>query len=196
MTKYDKLPDNLIIELVRQGDREAEEYMLLKYSNMVNSEVRFLYLAGADMEDLAQEGMIGLFTAIRDYDPESNASFSTFANICIKNKVYSAITNANRQKNLPLNSYVSLFYDQEDEGAGEKLYMSDNGEGDPENIVLRHEQIEQMYKDMDMKLSPMEKKVAKLYIDGLSRKEISEFVGKSEKSVDNAITRIHNKMRD
>ena len=197
MTKYEKLPDDIIIELVHQGDKEAEEYMLLKYMPLVNSETRFLYLAGAETEDLAQEGMIGLFTAIRDYIPDSDASFITFATVCIRNRIHSALTAANRQKHAMLNNYISLFYNDLEEGNGELSNLtSDDNISNPEFIILRHEKIEQMYEKLDMKLSPVEKNVAKLYIQGLSRKEIATQLGKTEKSVDNALTRIHNKLKE
>ena len=197
MTKYEKLPDNLILELINKGDKEAEEYMLLKYMPLVKSETRFLYLAGAETEDLAQEGMIGLFTAIRDYDAGQGASFITFATTCVRNRIHTALTSANRQKHAPLNSYISLFYDDKEDGGRNEIdeLASDEGYTNPEYIVLRQEQIEQMYEELDMKLSPVERSVAKLYIKGLSRREIAEELGKNEKSVDNALTRIHEKLK-
>ncbi len=196
MTKYEKLPDDLLIELVRSGDKDAEEFLLMKYLPLVNSETRFLYLAGAETEDLAQEGMIGLFSAIRDYTVGSKASFHTFATVCVRNRIHTAITAANRLKHSPLNSYVSIFYnDNEDDELEDGSITSDEGVSNPENIVLRQEQIEHMYEELDMKLSPVEKKVAKLYISGLSRREIAVELGKSEKSIDNALTRIHNKLK-
>lgn len=196
MVKYDKLPDDLIIDLIRSGDKDAEEYLLIKYMPLVKSETRFLYLAGAETEDLAQEGMIGLVSAIRNYKVESDASFITFATVCIRNRIHMAITAANRMKHTPLNSYVSIFYNENDDDSGDvKNIISDENASNPENIVLRQEQIEQMYEQLDMKLSPVEKKVARLYISGDSRKEIAEKLGKTEKSVDNALTRIHNKLK-
>ena len=198
MTKYEKLPDNIILELISGGDKEAEEYMLLKYMPLVKSETRFLYLAGAETEDLAQEGMIGLFTAIRDYDKKQGTSFITFATVCVRNRIHAALTSANRQKHAPLNSYISLFYDDKEDGTGSEIIelASDEGNTNPEYIVLRQEQIEQMYEELDMKLSPVERSVAKLYIKGLSRKEIAEELGKNEKSVDNALTRVHEKLKN
>jgi RNA polymerase sporulation-specific sigma factor len=178
------------------GDKDAEEYLIIKYTPLVNSEVRTMFLVGAEIEDLAQEGMIGLFQAIRDYSEESNASFSTFAYRCIKNRCMTAITSANRKKHSPLNTYISIFYNDDDADGDEKYIVSDEGINNPESLYLRREKIEKMYEEMEMKLSFLEKKVVEFYLEGLSRREIAERLGKSEKSVDNALTRIHNKLKD
>ncbi len=197
MTKYNMLSDDDLIKLTRLGDRDAEEYLIVKYSSLVNNEVRTMFLVGAEIEDLAQEGMIGLFQAIRDYDEKSTASFSTFAYTCIKNKCKTAVTAANRMKHGPLNNYISLFYSDDDEWDGEeKIIVSDEGVNDPEFLFLRQEKLERMYEELELKLSPMEKKVVGLYLEGLSRREIADRLGKSEKSIDNALTRIHNKLKD
>ncbi len=194
MTKYNMLSDEDLIKLTRLGDKDAEEFLLVKYKPFVNNEVRTMFLVGAEIEDLAQEGMIGLFQAIRDYDPESGASFSTFAYTCVRNKCRSAVTNANRMKHSPLNNYISIFYNDEENG-NELEIVSDEGINDPEFIVLRQEKLEKMYEELEMRLSPMEKKVVSLYLEGMSRREIADKMGKSEKSIDNALTRIHNKLK-
>ena len=197
MTKYNMLSDEDLIKLTRMGDKDAEEYLLIKYTPLVNNEVRTMFLVGAEIEDLAQEGMIGLFQAIRDYDEKSPASFSTFAYACVKNRCRTAITTANRQKHSPLNNYISIFYSDDEVNEGdEKDVISDEGLNDPEFIYLRQEKIEKMYEELELKLSGMEKKVVSLYLEGLSRKEIADRLGKSEKSIDNALTRIHNKLKD
>lgn len=196
MTKYNMLSDDDLLRLIKMGDKDAEEYLIIKYTPLVNSEVRTMFLVGAEIEDLAQEGMIGLFQAIRDYSEESNASFSTFAYRCIKNRCMTAITSANRKKHSPLNTYISIFYNDDDEDGDEKYIVSDEGINNPESIYLRREKIEKMYEEMEMKLSFLEKKVVEFYLEGLSRREIAERLGKSEKSVDNALTRIHNKLKD
>ncbi|MCR5215172.1 MAG: sigma-70 family RNA polymerase sigma factor [Eubacterium sp.] len=193
MTKYNMLSDDDLIKLTRLGDKDAEEYLLMKYKSFVNNEVRTMFLVGAEIEDLAQEGMIGLFLAIRDYDIESKASFSTFAYTCIRNKCRSAIAAANRMKHSPLNNYISFFYNDDD--SNEMEIVSDEGMNDPEFIVIRQEKLEKMYEDLEMKLSPMEKKVVSLYLEGMTRREIADKIGKSEKSIDNALTRIHNKLK-
>lgn len=198
MTKYDRLPDSILLELISSGDVDAQEYMLLKYKPLVVSEIRFLYLVGAETEDLAQEGMIGLFTAIRDYKSDMKTSFHTFATVCVRNRIHAAISAANRQKHMPLNSAISIYYNETDdeESSAEKEFMSDEGESNPENIILRHERIANMYEEMNMKLSPMEKNVIRLYLEGLSRKEIADRLGRTEKSVDNALNRVHSKLRN
>ena len=196
MTKYNMLSDDDLLRLIKMGDKDAEEYLIIKYTPLVNSEVRTMFLVGAEIEDLAQEGMIGLFQAIRDYSEESNASFSTFAYRCIKNRCMTAITSANRKKHSPLNTYISIFYNDDDADGDEKYIVSDEGINNPESIYLRREKIEKMYEEMEMKLSFLEKKVVEFYLEGLSRREIAERLGKSEKSVDNALTRIHNKLKD
>ena len=196
MTKYNMLSDDDLLRLIKMGDKDAEEYLIIKYTPLVNSEVRTMFLVGAEIEDLAQEGMIGLFQAIRDYSEESNASFSTFAYRCIKNRCMTAITSANRKKHSPLNTYISIFYNDDDTDGDEKYIVSDEGINNPESLYLRREKIEKMYEEMEMKLSFLEKKVVEFYLEGLSRREIAERLGKSEKSVDNALTRIHNKLKD
>ena len=195
MTKYNMLSDDDLIKLIKLGDKDAEEYLIIKYTPLVNSEVRTMFLVGAEIEDLAQEGMIGLFQAIRDYSPDSHASFSTFAYKCIKNRCMNAVTSANRKKHSPLNPYISIFYNDDISGE-EKSVVSDEGINNPENIYLRREKIEKMYSEMEMKLSSLEKKVVDLYLEGLSRREIADRLGKSEKSIDNALTRIHNKLKN
>ena len=194
MTKYEKLPDDILIDLVKSGDRDAEEYLLIKYLPLIKSETRFLFLVGAETEDLSQEGMIGLFLAIRDYDKNKDSSFHTFATICVRNRIHAAISAAKRKKHFPLNNAVSLYYSEGDED--EKDIVSDDNVTNPENIILRQEKIEQMYEKMNMKLSTTEKNVTKLYLEGLSRKEIAERLGKNEKSVDNALNRVHNKLKE
>ncbi len=195
MTKYEKLPDDIILELISQGDADAEEYLLIKYMPLVKSETRFLYLVGAETEDLAQEGMIGLFMAIRSYNKNEKSSFHTFATTCVRNRIHSAISAANRKKHFPLNNAVSIYYNESDDSE-EKDVISDDGAYNPESIVLRHEKIEQMYDQLDMKLSATEKIVTKLYLQGLSRREIAEKLGRTEKSVDNALNRVHNKLKE
>ena len=195
MTKYNMLSDDDLIKLIKLGDKDAEEYLIIKYTPLVNSEVRTMFLVGAEIEDLAQEGMIGLFLFFRDYSPDSHASFSTFAYKCIKNRCMNAVTSANRKKHSPLNTYISIFYNDDTSGE-EKSVVSDEGINNPENIYLRREKIEKMYSEMEMKLSSLEKKVVDLYLEGLSRREIADRLGKSEKSIDNALTRIHNKLKN
>ncbi len=194
--RFSDKKDEELISMARSGDRDAEEYLLKKYTPMVKKEIRFLYLVGAETEDLAQEGMLGLFKAIRDYDTDGTASFHTFATICVRNQIKSAITASNRKKHMPLNTSVSLYVSGEDEE--NELSLSDiietRQERNPEELVLEEEKKREMYARIEKKLSSFEKEVLKYYLTGLSYADIAEAVGKTEKSVNNALTRIRKKL--
>lgn len=194
--RFSDKKDEELISMARSGDCDAEEYLLKKYTPMVKKEIRFLYLVGAETEDLAQEGMLGLFKAIRDYDTTGTASFLTFATICVRNQIKSAITASNRKKHMPLNTSISLYVSGEDEENG--LSLSDvietRQERNPEELVLEEEKKREMYARIEKKLSSFEKEVLKHYLTGLSYADIAEAVGKTEKSVNNALTRIRKKL--
>ena len=192
---YTKRDDNQILALGRAGEDEATEFLLQKYGYLVKREVRTVYLIGAETEDLAQEGMIGLFKAIRDYSPDKAASFSTFASVCIRRQIQNAITNSNRKKRVPLNSYVSLYMNSE-EGDNFMLEerLSTSREEDPEKLLIAREQIEDRNARIKKELSKLEQQVLKLYLQGLSYEEIAEQLGKTEKSIDNALQRIRGKL--
>ena len=166
-----------------------------KYSRLVRKEIRFLFIMGADSDDLLQEGMIGLVKAIRGYVPENNASFSTFATVCVRRQIRTAITSYNRKKHSPLNTYVS-FYSGEDEGADMIDIMCESDIDNPEKIVLAEEKRNEIYKDIEEKLSDMEKDILRLYLRGLSYSDISMETGKNEKAVNNALTRIRLKLKE
>ena len=155
---YTKMDDNQILALGRAGEDEATEFLLQKYGYLVKREVRTVYLIGAETEDLAQEGMIGLFKAIRDYSPDKAASFSTFASVCIRRQIQNAITNSNRKKHVPLNSYVSLYMNSE-EGDNFMLEerLSTSREEDPEKLLIAREQIEDRNARIKKELSNFEK---------------------------------------
>lgn len=191
---YSQLNDNEIIQKIAAKDDGAVEYMMQKYGGLVKKEVRTVFLIGAETEDLTQEGMIGLYKAIRDYEPDKGASFSTFATLCIKNQIKSAITASNRKKHTPLNTYISIYGDDEDDGMGISLLEASKGNYDPEAIILAREQKFDMLKKIDSKLSSYEKKVIKLYLDGMSYADIARELGKTEKSIDNALFRIRGKL--
>lgn len=192
---YTKLDDNQIMKRIRNLDDEAMEYMLKKYGYLVKREVRTVYLIGAETEDLTQEGMIGLFKAIRDYDCEKGAGFSTFASVCIRRQIQNAITNSNRKKHVPLNSYVSLYMntEEEDNFLFQERIVADNQE-DPENLLIKKEQQEDRNARIKNELSRMEQQVLTFYLQGLSYEEIAEKIGKTEKTVDNALQRIRTKL--
>lgn len=192
---YSAYSDTELVEMAKGGDFDAEEYLINKYSYIVRYEIRFLYIVGAEVEDLMQEGMIGLFSAIRSYDLGSKAKFSTFATTCIRNRVNTFIKTNNREKHIPLNTYISI-YSGEDEEDEVPIYeqLIDESPG-PEEEVIESERFREMYAELDKRLSHVEGTVAKLYISGRSRAEIAEAIGKDEKSVNNALTRIRNKLK-
>ena len=193
---YEKLPDEELVELSAAGDKAATECILARYKNLVRARGRMYFLAGADREDIIQEGMIGLFKAIRDFDSAKLSSFRGFAELCIKRQIITAVKNANRQKHIPLNTYVSLstpFYDEESEGVMGEL-VADSPETNPENLVIRKEKAASMSDKIDESLSELEKKVLSLYLSGKNYQEIAEILGRSPKSADNALQRIRKKI--
>ena len=192
---YSVYSDNDLIEMSEKGDFDAEEYLINKYSYIVKHEIRPLYIVGAEVEDIMQEGMIGLFSAIRNYDTGSSAKFSTFATTCVRNRLKSFIKSANREKHIPLNTYISI-YSGEDEEGETPIYetLIDESPG-PEEEVLMDERHREMYDAIENKLSQTEKRVALLYISGRSAGEIALFIGKDEKAVNNALQRIRNKLK-
>ncbi len=194
--KYDEFSDEKLVELSAAGDEMATECILARYKNLVRSRARMYFLAGADKEDLIQEGMIGLFKAIRDFDEKRPASFRGFAELCIKRQIITAVKTATRQKHMPLNSYVSLnnpVYDNESEGFLEDV-IPGGAETDPEHLFILRENAEFLNDKMEEVLSGLEKSVLALYLEGKSYQEISKVLDKPTKSIDNALQRVKKKM--
>ena len=174
------------------GSREAEEQLVRRYYGLVRSCARPLFLAGGDSEDLIQEGMFGLIQAIREYNTERAASFRTFAEICIRSRLYSALRAASRDKHTPLNQSVPLdtpFFDGNFYPSG-ALHVSS---ADPEELIIDRDRVSDLLESTRKQLSEFEAKILGLYLDGLSCQEIAKAVGKSPKSVDNAVQRVRNK---
>ncbi|MDD6328524.1 MAG: sigma-70 family RNA polymerase sigma factor [Lachnospiraceae bacterium] len=192
--KYESMTDDEIIKQIRKQDDEAMEYMLKKYSGIVKRETRTLYLIGAEMEDLAQEGMIGLFKAIRDYKPDSPAGFATFANICVRGQIRTAIQTSNRKKHAPLNEYISLYANKEEDGGVFDYHEAESVDANPENILIAKEQQRLLEMKIHSLLSNYENHVWKLFLNGLSYADIANRLGKTEKSVNNALQRIRTKL--
>lgn len=190
MGQYDKCSDEELIVRLRGGEEGISDYLMEKYKGLVRRKARALYLIGGDTDDLIQEGMIGLFKAVRDYRPERAASFLTFAKMCIDRQIYSAIQNSNRQKHQPLNSYISL-----NEELGEETFAGVWVEN-PESIIIDQENALTLQKEIKKSLSPMENQVLEYYLSGRSYSQIGEAMGKSAKSIDNALRRIRGKIRD
>lgn len=195
---YKEYSDELLVDMARHGDEKAEDFLLKKYKDFVRSKARAYFLVGGDSDDLIQEGMIGLYNAISHYDESKASSFMTYAAICINNKLLSAVSADNRKKNEPLNGYVSLYSVITDD-AGEEASLSDvlpdTDNVNPENIILNEEQEKLARKRLLGKLSSLEKEILSYYLEGMSYSEIAAIIGKTEKSVDNAIQRIRSKMK-
>ena len=188
MTAYEALPDEALSDMARQGDQDAEEILIKRYNRLVRQLARPYYLAGGDSDDLIQEGMIGLMCGVREYDGQRAASFRTFAERCIRNRLYSAVRAAARDKHAPLNQSVSLeipFFDGSCFGA-----MA--GEN-PEDLVIDRERVQDALSDVRKQLSDFEAKILGYYLDGLTVREMAEAVSRSPKSVDNAVQRIRRK---
>ena len=193
MIDYDAINDIALQNLAKNGDRVAEERLAERYLRLVRVCARPLFLAGGDSEDLIQEGTFGLLSAIRQYDPESNASFKTFAEHCIRMRLLSAIKSASRQKHFPLNDGISLEQLSEEPGVHTSAFP-EFFRRTPEELVLARESKEELYSAFLQCLSKLEIKVLNLYLEGLSYREIADRLGKSAKSIDNAVQRIRNKL--
>ena len=192
---YENKSDEELIRQLRDGDAGVIDFLMEKYKNLVRRHAKVMYLVGADNEDLIQEGMIGLFKAVRDYDEGREASFQTFAKLCISRQIVTAIENSQRKKHAPLNSYVSLY--ATDEGSEETLMESLTSltETSPEEKVLDRERVEQLMQEIMQVLSPLEGQVFRLYLVGMDYTEIARVLDRSEKSMDNALQRIRKKIR-
>lgn len=195
---YKEYSDELLVRMARDGDEKAEDFLLKKYKDFVRSKARAYFLVGGDSDDLIQDGMIGLYNAIGHYDESMASSFMTYAAICINNKLISAVSADGRQKNAPLNGYVSIYSSITDE-TGEEASLSDvlpdTENINPEAIILNEEQEKLTINRLLGKLSALEKEILSYYMEGMSYSEIAKLIGKTEKSVDNAIQRIRLKMR-
>lgn len=194
--KYLELEDEDIVEAVHNGDSEALDFLINKYRNFVRAKARSYFLIGADKEDIVQEGMIGLYKAIRDFKEDKLASFRAFAELCITRQIITAIKTATRQKHIPLNSYVSLdkpIYDEESDRTLMDV-LSGAKVMDPEELFINQEEFDQIEIQMDELLSDLERKVLALYLDGQSYQEISEELNRHVKSIDNALQRVKRKL--
>ena len=189
---YSGQKDEELVKLVQQGDKRAQEHLLNKYKPLVKTRARTYFLIGADTEDIIQEGMIGLYKAMRDFQKNKNASFRAFAELCINRQMITAIKMATRQKHIPLNSYISLnrpVFEQE----SEETYMDMLMGGEilnPEALLIGREDKHFMETQIIKMLSDFEKRILLLYLRGKTYYEISCIVEKSEKSIDNALQRV------
>lgn len=196
MTDYSSYTDEELVDSFKAGDMDAQDYLLDKYKNLVKAKEHTYFISGAGEEDIIQEGMIGLFKAIRDYSPEKNCSFKSFAEICVTRQIITAVKSSTRQKHMPMTNYVSLDKSVFDEGNEKPVIESlqTDVDNDPQVVLLKREDRADMAKLMDKCLSSFEKNVLELYLDGMSYDEIAEKTGKSYKSVDNGLQRVKKKL--
>ncbi len=194
--EYDAMDDEKVVDDARDGDPEALEYLIKKYKNFVRAKARSYFLIGADKEDIIQEGMIGLYKAIRDYNQDKLTSFRAFAELCITRQIITAIKTATRQKHIPLNSYISLnkpIYDEESDRTlldvltGAKIT-------DPEELIISREELKSIESKIGEILSDLEWEVLMSYLQGKSYQEIAVDLDRHVKSIDNALQRVKRKL--
>lgn len=187
--KYKEVSDEQLIALLRDGQPEVTDYLLDKYKNLVRKRANALYLIGGETEDLIQEGMIGLFKAIQDYQGDKAVSFYHFAELCITRQMYTAVEASQRKKHRPLNTYIPL-------NTGSVYLETENSlhTADPETLLISRETLELLIKQVNERLSQMERQVLALYLEGMNYRQIAAHMGKPEKAVDNALQRIRGKL--
>jgi RNA polymerase sporulation-specific sigma factor len=193
--RYSLLPDETVVAFAQSGDGQALAYLLNKCKNFVRSKARSYFLIGADHEDIVQEGMIGLYKAIRDFRPDKQTSFKAFAELCVKRQIITAIKTATRQKHFPLNSYVSLnkpLYDEESDRT--LLDVLEGRVTNPEDLYISKEDLLSIQTQIDQLLSGLEQQALAAFLDGKSYQEISEYLGRHVKSIDNALQRVKRKL--
>jgi RNA polymerase sporulation-specific sigma factor len=195
-SEFDKMDDEDIVKRVHEGDLQALEYMINKYKNFVRAKAKSYFLIGADREDIIQEGMIGLYKAIRDYKGDKFSTFRAFAELCITRQMITAVKTATRQKHIPLNSYVSLDKPIYDDESDRTLLDVIGGSrvSDPEQLLINQEKYDDIELKMSEILSDLEQKVLMLYLDGRSYQEISADLKRHVKSIDNALQRVKRKL--
>ena len=192
MSAYDRMTDEQLIEKLRGGDRKIMDYIMEKYKNLVRKEANAMYLLGGENEDLIQEGMIGLFKAVQDYDPRQESSFYSFARLCITRQLYTAIEASRRKKHGPLNSYVSR-YDRNEEKEPLIETVEAKGESNPEELLISQEYVRLLESELEDTLSELENRVLYLHLLGTDYKTIARLLDRSPKTIDNALQRIKGK---
>lgn len=199
-TKYDILSDEEIVIRIQEGEQPAIDFLLEKYKYLVRNKAKALFLIGGDRDDLIQEGMIGLYKAIRDFRSDKDNYFFNFADLCISRQIYSAIKASNRKKNIPLNTYISLYTpayaDNSDNEEKETLVdiIHQKYVSNPEELVIDKENTSMIEYELVRRLSDLEKRVLDLYMQDLKYIQIAEVLSKNPKTIDNALTRIKTKL--
>ncbi|MBO5068942.1 MAG: RNA polymerase sporulation sigma factor SigH [Roseburia sp.] len=195
MAEYQNLTDEQLIDRLRGGDAKVMDYILDKYKPLVRKKANAMYLIGGDTDDLIQEGMIGLFKAIRDYDTGKETGFSSFAQLCVTRQIYSAVEASNRKKHTPLNTYVSFYSKDDEEGKTLAETLMSGDLYNPEELIIDQENVQSFWEKLKERLSTMERQVLDEYLSGLNYQQIAEKMGKSPKTIDNALQRIKGKIK-
>lgn len=193
---YNQMLDEEVVLIAKKGDTRSQEYLIKKYENFVKAKSKSYFLIGADREDIYQEGMIGLYKAIRDFRPDKLSSFKAFAELCITRQIITAIKTATRQKHIPLNTYVSLnkpIYDEESDRTLLDI-LSESKITDPEELVVSREELVHIQSEIGETLSDLEMEVLMSYLDGKSYQEIACDLDRQAKSIDNALQRVKRKL--
>lgn len=193
---YQEMPDDDIVLLAQKGDNEALLFILKKYKSFVKGRARSYFLIGADREDIIQEGMIGLYKAIRDFKADKQVSFRAFAEICITRQIITAVKAATRQKHVPLNSYISLNKPVYEENANQTFFdiFTTDPQANPEDMVIDQEAYNNIELKINKILSPFEMEVLTMYLEGKNYNQMSIDLNKDHKSIDNALQRIKKKL--
>lgn len=191
-----KLPDEAVAVLAQEGDEIALDHLIARYRNYVYSKANAYFLVGAEKDDIIQEGLIGLYKAALEYDQAEGASFKQFASICVSRQILTAIKMATRKKHGPLNSYISLDKTEEESAGDEFLNALGDEHKNPEDIVIGKEDLNDIECKINSVLSKLEMQVFMYYTEGMSYDEIAQMLGKTRKSVDNALCRIKKKLLD
>ena len=194
--EFENKVDEEVVEEAKKGDGRAQEYLISKYENFVKAKAKSYFLIGADKEDIYQEGMIGLYKAIRDFKSDKLTSFKAFAEICVTRQIITAIKTATRQKHIPLNTYISLNKPIYEEDSDRTLIdvLSELKITDPEELIIGQEQIKHIEGEMAKVLSDLEMEVLQSYLDGKSYQEIACDLDRQAKSIDNALQRVKRKL--
>ena len=195
MADYQEMSDEQLIGQLRSGDSGVMDYILDKYKPLVRKKANAVFLIGGETDDLIQEGMIGLFKAVRDYDGGKEASFFSFAELCITRQLYKAVEASNRKKHAPLNTYISFYSETGEEGHSLAETLTTGGMGDPEQMIIDQENLKQFWDGLREHLSPMEQQVLDQYLQGNNYQQIAEHMNKPPKTIDNALQRIKTKVR-
>lgn len=195
MRTYQDETDEALIARLRDGEQEVMDYLMDKYKNLVLRKCKALYLIGGDSDDLIQEGMIGLFKAVRDYKADRDSSFYHFADICIARQLYTAVEASQRKKHVPLNTYVPLYTDDKDETQRLEHMSASVAQSNPEDILIGRENLKAFQEKVAKCLSAMEQEVLTYYLQGFDYNQIAEAMGKEPKAIDNALQRLKKKLK-